>query len=310
MTAKSQSVRDRLKNIARQHKISFQNLLVRYGNECFLARLAQTSYADNFILKGGLSLLPLNLPRTRPTKDIDFLGRGIENALEDCARIVADIAQLQLDDGVIFHPDTVTADIITEQANYPGTRVKLKGHLGNAELSLQIDFGFGDATVPDQPPKAPFPRLLDPDEEICVRMYSVETIVAEKYEVLVAWGQLNSRMKDIYDLYHLCANQPFDGRRLGEALRQTFQRRRTPLTASPLAFQPAYLADGSKQKDWRAHLRKHRLEAPELKKLADVLARVQVFLAPLCEALAQGHPWSYTWNPENQQWEPEREEET
>lgn len=67
------SVRARLMNIARAEKIDFDFLLLRYFQERFLYRLAISEFSDRFILKGGLLLICLKMPMSRPTKDIDFL---------------------------------------------------------------------------------------------------------------------------------------------------------------------------------------------------------------------------------------------
>jgi hypothetical protein len=47
---------------------------------------------------------------------------------------------------------------------------------------------------------ADYPVLLGMD---CpkIKMYSFESVVAEKYEAIVSLGELNSRMKDFYDIF-------------------------------------------------------------------------------------------------------------
>ena len=59
-------------------------------------------------------------------------------------------------DGMSFNAETVTAARITEDAEYEGVRVRLQGGLGNAQVSLQIDIGFGDVIVPG-PSKVAYP---------------------------------------------------------------------------------------------------------------------------------------------------------
>jgi predicted nucleotidyltransferase component of viral defense system len=74
-----QSVKDRLKNIARQSGKDFNFVCIQYLQERFLARLEKTRYRDHFILKGALLLLVYNIPVVRPSKDIDFLGENTSN---------------------------------------------------------------------------------------------------------------------------------------------------------------------------------------------------------------------------------------
>ncbi len=51
-------------------------------------------------------------------------------------------------DGIVFHKETVTATRITEDADYKGVRVFLRGSLSSTRLFLQIDIGFGDVIIP------------------------------------------------------------------------------------------------------------------------------------------------------------------
>ena len=68
---------------------------------------------------------------SRPTMDIDLLGK-IENRLETIVAVVKDACEIEVeDDGIVFHKDTVTATRITEDADYKGVRVLLRGNLGS-----------------------------------------------------------------------------------------------------------------------------------------------------------------------------------
>jgi predicted nucleotidyltransferase component of viral defense system len=69
------SVRQRLLNIARETGRPFQELLQYFAMERFLYRLSRSEYADRLILKGALMLTVWRAPRSRPTRDIDLLGR-------------------------------------------------------------------------------------------------------------------------------------------------------------------------------------------------------------------------------------------
>lgn len=69
------SVRQRLLNRARVDRRPFNELLQYFAMERFLYRLSQSVYADRFILKGALMLQVWRLSDTRPTMDIDLLGR-------------------------------------------------------------------------------------------------------------------------------------------------------------------------------------------------------------------------------------------
>ena len=80
------SIRDRLLNIAKSENIYYQTVLTRCFQERLIYRMSQTSYRQNFYLKGGALMYAHDRFAARPTLDIDFLGNNISNNDE---RIVA-----------------------------------------------------------------------------------------------------------------------------------------------------------------------------------------------------------------------------
>jgi hypothetical protein len=87
-----------------------------YALECFLDRLTRSNFADNFVLKGGVLLAALDA--RRPTRDIDLAAPALENSTAGILAAVREIAELSVDDGLIFHSDRATAEIIREEDNY------------------------------------------------------------------------------------------------------------------------------------------------------------------------------------------------
>ncbi len=179
----SASIKNRLLSMARQSGKPFQSLLTNYGLERFLFRLSHSRLKGKFILKGGLLLVGMGLPLARTTRDIDFPGLmpGNINSVE---RFIREIGSMAIDDGLIYKFDDFSIEAMAEHTEYPGIRIKFDGWLGKARIPMQIDVGFGDVVVPDAR-EMTFPTLLDMDPPI-VNVYSVETIIAEKYDVVVA----------------------------------------------------------------------------------------------------------------------------
>jgi hypothetical protein len=159
-----------------------------------------------------------------------------------------------------------------------------------------VGVGFGDAVVPAAE-EIVFPSLLSlPAPRI--RSYQRETVVAEKFQAMVALGILNSRMKDFYDLYSLSQRFDFEGATLGQAIQATFDRRKTPIPKElPLALTPAFYEDRQKQTQWDGFLRKGglRAETPPLAKVIDSLANS---LMPPALAAANGRTFNQTWKAE------------
>lgn len=142
------SVRQHLLNQAHAQKRPFQELLQYYAMERFLYRLAQSSHANKFVLKGALLLTAWQAPLSRSTMDIDLPGRT-SNKLEQIASIVSEICAMESEpDGVMFDATSVKAARIKEDADYEGVRVQFRATLAGAGIPMQIDVGFGDVVFP------------------------------------------------------------------------------------------------------------------------------------------------------------------
>jgi predicted nucleotidyltransferase component of viral defense system len=237
---RSASIKARLMNIARAEKIDFDSLLLRYFQERLLYRLSISDFSDRFVLKGGLLLICLKMPKCRPTKDIDFLAEQIKNDINEIENIFKRISEIQCDDGVKFIPSSIASERITEDADYEGIRLKIDGTLGQARKRLQVDIGFGDIIIPEAT-SVEFPSLLEDLPK--VKAYSVESIISEKFEAMIKLAMANSRMKDFYDVYFLSSSHNFKGNELKKAIETTFQRRKTPMPENPLVFRPEFHSD-------------------------------------------------------------------
>lgn len=273
----SASVRARLLNIARQNNFKFDSLLLQYFQERFLYRLSISEYKDKFILKGGLLFLAYNIPLTRPTKDIDFLGKLLSSDFNNIHRIIQHIINIQVPDGIKFLAKTVMVDKIKKDQDYEGVKVKIEGELAGARKMLQIDIGFGDKVIP-APVKINFPVLLDhPVPQIIV--YSKESVIAEKFEAIVKLELANSRMKDFYDILFLASSQIFKSKPLHKAIYTTFKYRNTPLEKRKAIFAEEFKTHTEKQKLWIAFLKRDRLTSFE--KFVEVVDRIELFIEPI-----------------------------
>jgi hypothetical protein len=285
------SVRGRLLTRARETRQDFSLVLTRYAIERLLYRIGVSRYADHFLLKGALLFdLWFDVPH-RPTRDIDLLGFGSAELLlmESTFKEISAIAE---DDGVTFDPDTVRATEIRKDANYAGVRVGLLGSIDGARCQIQVDIGFGDAVTPD-PDDVEYPVMLPEFAAPKLRAYPQYTVVAEKLEALTSLGMANSRMKDYFDLWVLARYADFDADILRRAVRATFDRRATSLTGSaPLGLTDTFAQDVQKDAQWRAFLKRNRLEVLALN---DVIAALRRFLLPVAEAAASHSPLRGRW---------------
>lgn len=286
------SVRQRLMNLAKARRVAFNRVLVQYGIERVLYRLAESKHADKFVLKGAMLFVIWQGVQHRETRDLDLLGFG-DNSIEAMTRIFEEVcAKKVIDDGLSF--EGVTAAPITALQEYGGVSVKINARLEAARIVVNVDVGFGDQVTP-RASLVDFPALLDfPAPRI--RAYPVETVVAEKFQAMVALGERNTRMKDFFDLFHLSATFDFDGDRLLRAVRATFKRRRTPLpSGQPVALSDAFAT--ANEGMWNAFLR--RSEQEQKVTFTVVVKALRNFLQPLLadnESIRGSHwPKSGPW---------------
>lgn len=287
------SVRQRLLNRARMEDRPFQELLQYFAMERFLYRLARSSFADRFILKGALLLTAWKAPVTRPTIDIDLAGRT-SNDLAHLQSVVAELCRLNTEpDGVEFDPSSIEVQRIKEDAEYEGVRVRFHATLAKARIPMQIDVGFGDVIVP-KPIEIEYPAMLEFPPPV-LRAYPKETVVAEKLEALVVLGLLNSRIKDYYDLALLAQLYPFEGTILVGSMNSTFRHRRTAMEANPVGLTNAFSSDPARVLQWRAFVRRSRLDSDwELEK---IVAQVRLFVSEPLAAAAEDRSFDLNWRP-------------
>lgn len=286
------SVRQKLANLGKETNRPFAELLQYYGMERFLYRLSRSKHRDRFVLKGALMFVVWETPRSRATRDIDFLAK-LDNSVGSLSATVKNVCLTKVeDDGLVFDADSVEGEIIKENADYSGVRVTFIGTLERARIPMQLDVGFGDAVTPE-PAEVEYPPLLDlPAPKL--KGYPPETVIAEKFEAAVKLGTANTRMKDFYDLWLMSRQFDFEGASLAKAVRATFDRRGTAMTATPTAFTPAFHDDAQKQAQWGAFIARTSLPGTPAT-LKDALQAAMELLVPVAEACAAGRPFSSRW---------------
>jgi predicted nucleotidyltransferase component of viral defense system len=286
------SVRQRLLNHAREAGRPFSELLQYFAMERFLYRLSKSAYADSFVLKGALMLTVWKAPLSRPTMDIDLLGK-IDNNIDAIIAITKDICSQKVEpDGITFDLNDIRGERITEDADYEGVHVRFHGSLGTARFTMQLDVGFGDVVIP-APASLEYPTILDlPAPEL--HGYTKESTIAEKFEAMVKLGALNSRMKDFFDIWLLSRQFDFEGQRLAAAVEKTFFTRRTNIQSEPTAFTNSFAEDPAKVTQWRGFIRKNRLtNVPQA--FGEVMKAIALFLGPIAENLVEEKSLTAIW---------------
>lgn len=202
------SVLARLRRRAKTMERPFAEVLQYYAMERFLSRLSNTTYADKFILKGGLLLYAWDLPLRRPTKDIDFRGYISHNSKDILKMIRTVIAEPVPEDGLVFDPKSISVEITQIDADYQGVRAKLTAFLKRSRIPIQIDIGFSDE-IASKAEIIEYPNILPELKTTRMKGYPKESVVAEKFHAMIRHDELNSRMKDYYDVWLLAMTFEF-----------------------------------------------------------------------------------------------------
>lgn len=253
------SNRTKLLNLARKTKGADYNLiLLRFVQERFLYRLSLSAYRKNFFLKGGALLFAHERFAARPTRDMDFLGDRISRDKENIKRIMLEICGIACEeDGVTFDcgEDDIWLEDITVEVEYNGTRVHMTAHMDTIVQPFSIDVGFGDVIVP-QPVQLDYPLLIEGLPAVNVEAYSLETVLAEKFQTMIDLGTINSRMKDFFDVYMILKGDKVDHGLLKEAVVEVFANRGTRPDAEHVVFSDEFAQNEVRQKMWKSYLKK------------------------------------------------------
>lgn len=271
------SIRARLLAVAKSQGADFNQVLVRFALERILYRLSQSAHADHFLLKGALLFtIWYDMPH-RPTRDADLLGFGPSD-LESIAQTFRDIAGIEVEDGIVFDPATVSVEDIRKDAAYVGVRVSITGEIAKARCKTQIDIGFGDVVTP-APIDAVYPVLIKDLPAPHLRTYPVYTVIAEKLHAIALLGMTNSRLKDYLDIWILLDRETLDTYILAKAIAATFVRRGMSVPAVlPIGLTDEFANDPTRQALWLAFLKKNELAVVPL---PDVVTELRTKLWPV-----------------------------
>ncbi|MBP8303187.1 MAG: nucleotidyl transferase AbiEii/AbiGii toxin family protein [Phycisphaerae bacterium] len=288
------SVKQRLLNLAKDRGEVFDLTLVRYACGRFLYRLSRSDHRDRFVLKGAMLFLIWTDQPYRATRDVDLLGDGSSDP-ETIGRCIAEVCGVECpEDGLSFDTTAIRVTSIREEQAYEGLRVELRAFLGRTRIPLQIDIGFGDAITPSArietcptPLDLPAPRL---------KVYPMETVIAEKLEAMVRFGIHNSRMKDFYDVAILAREFGFDGGVLRSAVANTLTRRGVPWTGeAPDVLGPALYQDPVLVGRWTSFLAGGSVSAWTTSRFDEIGDLIRSFLTPIWDSLVRGEEFRMTW---------------
>jgi len=231
--------KDKLKSIISKKANGNNNLSAQlyqmYFFEHILDRLSKSQYKNNIILKGGLLLSSIIGDDERTTKDMDATLKSLPLERENVIQIVNDILNIDLDDGITFKIEDVKD--IREESEYGGFKINILAMMLTLKVYLAIELTTGDKITPREI-EYNYNCIFE-NKKIPILAYTLETVIAEKYETIIARDIYNTRMKDFYDIYVLIKDnkEKIDFKNLITAIKNTFKNRETELSISDIREQ-------------------------------------------------------------------------
>lgn len=195
--------------------------------ERILERISKSSYRGKIILKGGLLLTSIIGDDERTTKDMDATLKGIPLTKNEVEKVFNEILNMDIDDEVLFK--IISIKDIRLEDEYGGFRLNILSKLDNNKTYITVELTTGDVITPREI-KYNYNSIFE-DKKIPIMSYTLETILAEKFQTVVNRGLLNTRLKDFYDIYILVNTKmsELSKENLINAIKNTFKRRKTLL---------------------------------------------------------------------------------
>lgn len=278
-SAIEQSIKEKIKVLAKDRQSTFAELWRTLILERFLARLAKSPYKEKFILKGG-TLLAKYIDLGRETQDLDFFIQRLSNTEQSLRAISQAICDIDANDSFSFEVANIKI-LDHPQLAYTGAEIALQALFGATKTVIHMDLGFGDRVEPIEHPIDLTATSKGPlfESRISLHCYPKEFIFAEKLETIVFRGGGNTRMKDFHDVYSLVCLDVLDSPLVKKAVQLVFHHRKTPLKKLPASFGKD--AFETMEKNWSAYRRKIKLKKDALKlpeSIEDVVSVVNQWL--------------------------------
>jgi hypothetical protein len=236
------------------------------------------------VLKGGVLLAAYDA--RRPTRDADLLALELDNDRSVVEGEISSIAAIDIPDGLVLDGSSIVSQVIRDEDQYSGIRVKLTYILATMTIRIGVDVNVGDPVFPE-PQDIEIPGLLT--DGINLRGYPLPVVIAEKCVTGMQRGLANTRWRDWADLWNLSRRHEFNAAELEVAIRSVAEHRAVRVTLlSALAPHYPVLA----QSRWAAWRRRPDVVTGLPEDFSVLLEDVVAFIDPVTEGLASRRTWS------------------
>lgn len=223
----------------------------------------------------------------RPTRDIDLLAKATSNEPVAVAKLVREIAAVEVDDGVVYDIGQLTTGMIRDQDLYAAVRVAVPARVDRARQPLRIDVNVGDPVTP-APTVVSYPALLG--EPFPLLAYPIEAVLAEKLVTIVARGDTKTRDRDFADVLLLAGHHDIDAASLSEAITATAAFRKIELR--PIRETLVTLGT-DRGREWRRLITRAGLAALLSSDYTEAIKQVAAFADPVITAEATSARWDH-----------------
>lgn len=218
----SEKLKGKIKSFSEKNNLKAQEVLQIYFFERFLARLEKTRYRVNFIIKGGFLISSIIGIQNRTTMDIDTTIKGLPVKEEIIKEIILEILNIEVNDEIEFVLGKI--ENIREISEYENYRLHLTANFEKIKNPLKIDITTGDVIIPSEIEYS-YETIFK--EKLNILVYSLETLIAEKYETIIKRNITTTRLRDFYDIYMIfkLKNDKINVNNLKQAIRETAKNR-------------------------------------------------------------------------------------
>ena len=269
------SFKAKMNNLAKKLGLRPQTVIQNFMFERFLARLAQSPFRENFVVKGGVLISAMIGIEARSTMDMDATVMDLPLTQRSIRHAIARIAAQDVEDDVVITVVGISR-IKIQVEGYGGIRVKLMARFHGLNVPFSIDVTKGDAITP-RPDVLKLPSNFSDKTRYSLLAYTVETILAEKCESILKRNVVGTRPRDYYDIYMLTHARKVRPRIFKTALCSTFEKCGT----SELLKRTSDIIDGiSHSKMQEEYWRRYQLEYPYARNISfkDAVASVRQLL--------------------------------
>lgn len=219
----SEQIKGAIRNITKKTGVNANSLLQMCLFEGILEKISKSKYKNHIILKGGLLISSLIGVEMRSTLDMDTTIRGLPMNEENISKILHEILEITIDTDIVYR--LIKLERIRKEDLYEDFCATITCRYGKINANLNIDITTGDIITPKEIQYS-YEKILE-EGSISILTYTIETIIAEKFETISSRNITTTRARDFYDLYMLYKlyKSKIDRNVLKEAITLTSQHR-------------------------------------------------------------------------------------